>query len=114
MKEGDLLLKQDQNIDLKVEFIHGFSHKTRIQILEYIIDNEKTVSEIMEHVEGSQSSISQHLACLKGCGLITGRQEGKYVYYSLRNKQIRSLLEMFDVVFEDVQNDIKTCEHHID
>lgn len=113
MKEGNRLIKQDQNIDLKAEFIHGFSHKTRIQILEFIIDNEKTVSEIMQQVEGSQSSISQHLACLKGCGLITGRQEGKFIYYSLRNKQVRSLVKMFDDVFTDVQNDVKTCEHHI-
>lgn len=105
--------KQTQDIDLKVNFIHGFSHKTRLQILESIVPSEKTVSEIMEQVDGSQSSISQHLACLKGCGLIVGRQEGKFIYYSLRNDHVRKLLNMFDDVFEDVQNDIKTCPNHI-
>ena len=107
------MTEQTQDIQLKVEFIHGFAHKTRLQILESIINSEKTVTEIMEHVDASQSSISQHLACLKGCGLITGRQEGKYIYYSLRNDHVRKLLAMFDDVLTDVQHDMKTCPNHI-
>lgn len=106
------MLKLDVN--MKVKFLHGFSHKTRIQILECIKENEKTVSQIVEDIEGNQSNISQHLACLKGCGIIVGRQEGRYIYYSLRNQQVRDLLTMFDVVLEDVENDVACCESHID
>jgi len=104
-----------ENIDLnmKVKLIHGFSNKTRIQILESIKNQEKTVSQIIEEINGNQSNISQHLACLKGCGIIVGRNEGKYCYYSLRNNKIRDLLMMFDVVLEDVQNDVACCENHI-
>lgn len=105
------MLKVD--MDTKVKFLHGFSHKTRIQILECIKNNEKTVTQIIEDIRSSQSSISQHLACLKGCGLIVGRQEGKYVYYSLRNQKVRELLTMFDDVLEDVENDVACCENHI-
>ena len=107
---------QMQNIDfdMKVKLIHGFSNKTRIQILESIKDQEKTVSQIVEETKGTQSNISQHLACLKGCGIIAGRNEGKYSYYSLRNQHIRDLLTMFDVVLEDVENDVACCERHID
>lgn len=105
------MLKAD--IDTKIKFLHGFSHKTRIQILECIKESEKTVSAIVDEVGGNQSNISQHLACLKGCGIIVGRQEGKYVYYSLRNQQVRDLLTMFDVVLDDVQNDVACCESHI-
>lgn len=102
------------DMDLKIQFLNGFSNKVRIQILESIKEEEKTVSQIVTDLNVSQSSISQHLACLKGCGLILGRQEGKYMYYSLRNQQVRDLLCMFDVVLEDVQNDIACCENHID
>ncbi|MBM7599492.1 DNA-binding transcriptional ArsR family regulator [Virgibacillus halotolerans] len=105
------MLKVD--MDTKVKFLHGFSHKTRIQILECIKNNEKTVTQIIEDIRSSQSSISQHLACLKGCGLVVGRQEGKYVYYSLRNQKVRELLTMFDDVLEDVENDVACCENHI-
>ncbi|MGG1684336.1 ArsR/SmtB family transcription factor [Pseudalkalibacillus sp. NRS-1564] len=105
---------QTFDIDMKVKLIHGFSNKTRIQILETIKDAEKTVSEIVQEVNGNQSNISQHLACLKGCGIIVGRNEGKYCYYSLRNQQIRDLLTMFDLILDDVENDVACCERHVD
>ena len=104
---------QKIDIDMKVKLIHGFSNKIRIQILESIKNQEKTVTRIGEEIKGNQSNISQHLACLKGCGIIVGRNEGKYCYYSLRNQHIRDLLAMFDVVLEDVQNDVACCERHI-
>lgn len=111
MNGGLCMLKVD--LDMKVKFLHGFAHKTRIQILECIKEKEKTVSHIVDALNGNQSNISQHLACLKGCGLIVGRQDGKYTYYSLRNEQIRELLNMFDVVFEQVESDVACCGRHI-
>lgn len=101
------------DLDTKVKLLHSFAHKIRIQILECIKEEEKTVSQIVDELNGNQSNISQHLACLKGCGVIVGRQDGKYIYYSLRNKQVRDLLTMFDVVLEDLQTDIACCENHI-
>ena len=100
-------------IDLKAELIHGFSNKTRLEILETIKESEKTVSEIIYAVAGNQSSISQHLACLRGCGLIERRQEGKYVYYKLRHQKVADLMDMFDEVLSEVEDNISTCEVHI-
>ena len=102
------------DIDIKMKFLHGFSNKTRIQILDSIKEEEKTVSQIVDDLNGNQSNISQHLTCLKGCGLIVGRQDGKYVYYRVRNQLIRDLLTMFDVVLEDIENNIACCENHLD
>ena len=98
------------DLDIKAKFIRGFADKTRLQILQCMMEGEKTVSEIVEIINGNQSNISQHLNCLKGCGIILGRQEGKYVYYSLRNAQIKQLLAMFDVVFHEVQNEVASCD----
>jgi DNA-binding transcriptional ArsR family regulator len=101
-------------IDIKVKFIRGFGDKTRLQILECIKDNEKSVSQIMAEVQGSQSSISQHIGCLKGCGLIVGRQDGKFIYYRLKNEQIKQLLSMFDLVLAPVENNVACCETHFE
>lgn len=101
-------------LDMKVDLIHGFSNKTRLQILECIMGEEKTVTQIINEIDGNQSSISQHLACLRGCGLIVSRQEGKYVYYKLRNEKIRTLLHMFDDVLIEVEDDMRTCASHIE
>lgn len=100
------------NLDVKAKFIRAFSDKTRIQILESIKIREKTVSEIVDDLKGNQSNISQHLACLKGCGIIVSRQEGKYMYYSLRNTQIAQLLDLMDAVFIQVEEEVAACERN--
>lgn len=103
----------EQNIlDVKAKFIRGFSDKTRLQILECIKEKEKTVSQIVEEISGNQSNISQHLSCLKGCGIIVGRQEGKFIYYSLRSEQIRLLLSVINDVFHQVEEDVAACERN--
>ena len=83
------------DIELKAHFIHGLSNKVRLK-----------QSQI------SQSSISQHLSCLKGCGLVNSRQEGKYVYYQIKNNQILELLKLIDSVVENTGDDIQSCQYH--
>lgn len=98
--------------DVKAKFMRGFSDKTRLQILESIKHQEKTVSQLVDDLKGNQSNISQHLACLKGCGIIVGRQEGKYMYYSLRNEQLAQLLDVMDTVFRQVEAEVEACERN--
>lgn len=106
------MIKTD--IELKIKFLHGLSNKTRIQILECIKEKEKTVSQIVDEVKASQSNISQHLTCLKECGLIVSRQKGKYVFYRLKSSLIKDLLTSIDIVLQDIQNNIVSCEYHFD
>lgn len=101
------------DLDLKVKFLRAFGDKTRLQILECIKYEEQTVSQIVESMEGNQSNISQHLACLKGCGIIEGRPEGKYVYYGLRNQQIKEWLDTLDTLLFQIQDNVACCEDHI-
>jgi len=101
-------------LDLKVRVVHGFSNKTRLQILECIRDGEKTVTEIVEAIQGNQSNVSQHLACLKGCGLIKKRTQGKFGYYSLRNDTVRELLRLFGELTLEIGQESACCEHHIE
>lgn len=101
------------NIELKARFIHGLSNKARLTILELLKSNELTVNEIVEKSKISQSSISQHLSCLKGCSLVSSRQEGKYVYYQIKDNQILELLKLIDSVVEDTEGDIDSCQYHI-
>ncbi|MFD0587418.1 ArsR/SmtB family transcription factor [Paenibacillus sp. GCM10027627] len=98
--------------ETKAKFIRGFSDKTRLHILDSIKTEEKTVSQIVEELSGNQSNVSQHLACLKGCGLIVSRQEGKYVYYSLRNENIAGMLTLIDTVFAQVEQEVAACERN--
>ncbi|MDR3586344.1 MAG: metalloregulator ArsR/SmtB family transcription factor [Desulfosporosinus sp.] len=97
-------------MDIKVKFIKGFADKTRLEILETIKNEEKTVQQIVDAIKGNQSNVSQHLACLKGCGIVTARQEGKFIHYRLLDEHVKSLLEMFDTVLGDVKQQVAACD----
>jgi len=54
------------------------------------------------------------LACLKGCGLIQKRTQGKFGYYSLRNDTVRELLRLFGELTLEIGQESACCEHHIE
>jgi DNA-binding transcriptional ArsR family regulator len=52
---------------------HGFSDPSRIAILQHLAVGEHRVVELTGHLRLAQSPVSQHLACLRDCGLVTAR-----------------------------------------
>lgn len=102
-------------LELKVKFFRGFGDKTRLAILEALKSGEKTVSEIVENTSGgcgNQSNISQHLSCLKGCGIVKSRQEGKYTYYSIRSKEIEQFLLQADTILQGITKEMWVCSQN--
>ncbi|TVU54820.1 MAG: ArsR family transcriptional regulator [Arthrospira sp. PLM2.Bin9] len=78
--------------DISLSF-HALSDPLRIQILELLRHQELCVCEICETLEVSQSKLSFHLKTLKEVGLIKGRQEGRWIYYSINLSQMIILEE---------------------
>lgn len=55
----------------------------RLVILQHLQQGEHRVRELTEHLGLAQSTVSAHLACLKDCGLVTSRPEGRASVFSL-------------------------------
>jgi len=96
-------------LDPKIKFLRGVAEKTRLTILLTLREGEKTVNEITALTGGTQSNISQHLACLKGCGIISRRQEGKYCFYALSGPHMLDFLNMLDVLMDEIGCDVACC-----
>jgi len=64
---------------------HGFSDPSRISILQHLALGEHRVVDVTAHLGLAQSTVSQHLACLRDCGLLTARPEGRATVYSLNH-----------------------------
>ena len=62
---------------------HSFSDPSRLAILRHLALKEHKVVELTEHLGLAQSTVSKHLACLKDCGLVTSRPEGRASVFSL-------------------------------
>ncbi len=70
---------------------HALSDSLRIQVLELLRKQELCVCELCEKLSVNQSKLSFHLKTLKEVGLIRGRQEGRWIYYSLNLPQLVEL-----------------------
>ncbi len=62
---------------------HGFSDPSRLAIVRHLAVGDHRVVDLVAHLGLAQSTVSQHLACLKDCGLVTSRPEGRASMWSL-------------------------------
>jgi len=62
---------------------HAFSDPSRLAILRHLSLGEHRVVDLTEHLGLAQSTVSKHLACLRGCGLVTSRPQGRASMFSL-------------------------------
>lgn len=100
---------QIDRLSIKAKMFRGFADVTRLSILELLKDGEKSVNEITMHLNQSQSNVSNHLSCLKDCGLVKARRQGKNIYYSLASKDIELLLKQSDKVLDEFCEGIYRC-----
>jgi DNA-binding transcriptional ArsR family regulator len=70
------------------------SEPMRLRILHQLQDGEKSVGELCEAVEASQPNVSKHLKILQEAGILTRRQRGNAVYYSIADEDIFDLCEL--------------------
>jgi DNA-binding transcriptional ArsR family regulator len=63
------------------EVFRALADPTRRAVFERLSQREMSVSELTSGFTISQPAISQHLAALKGAGLVAERREGRNVYY---------------------------------
>jgi DNA-binding transcriptional ArsR family regulator len=66
---------------------HGFSDPSRLAILHHLSLGEHRVVELTAHLGLAQSTVSKHLACLKDCGLVTSRPQGRASQFSLTHPE---------------------------
>ncbi|MEW6028343.1 MAG: metalloregulator ArsR/SmtB family transcription factor [Chloroflexota bacterium] len=106
-----LLNANPTSIALQAKLFRGFADPSRLSIMETLRDGEMTVSEIVEATGHSQSNISNHLACLRDCGLVTAEQDGRYVRYRLSDPRVEELLALADELLADVARGVYECIH---
>jgi DNA-binding transcriptional ArsR family regulator len=99
-----------QRQEITAKFFHGLSDLTRMRIVELLLEEgEKNVSELVATLGQPQSRISNHLACLRWCGYVDSRREGKFVYYRVSDPRVRQILALARGVIADNAAAILSC-----
>lgn len=70
-------------LDVAAALFHGLSDPSRLAILQHLSLGEHKVRELTEHLGLAQSTVSAHLACLRDCGLVVSRPQGRASMFSL-------------------------------
>lgn len=92
MKELISSLPDDKLLEAHSSKLKALSDATRLKILYLLSDKELCVCEIIYALNKPQSSISHHLNILKNLGFITGRKDGVWIHYKLRDPEITDLV----------------------
>jgi len=74
------------------ETIKLLGHPERLKIVEVLEVGEATVSEIQQRLSLAQARVSQHLAKLRGRGIVASRRDGVNVYYRIVEPKVEHIL----------------------
>jgi DNA-binding transcriptional ArsR family regulator len=112
MENPMLIVAKPKSIEIQAKLFRGLSDPSRLSILETLRNGAVTVSEIVEATGLSQSNVSNHLGCLRDCGLVAAEQQGRFVYYELSDKRVRQLLTLADELLADVAKGVYECTRY--
>jgi ArsR family transcriptional regulator, cadmium/lead-responsive transcriptional repressor len=107
-----LTISDKLELELKAKLFRGFADTSRLAILEALRAGPRNVGEITQATGLSQSNISNHLACLRDCGLVTSEQRSRYTYYRLADERIDRLLRLAEEVLSDVAQGVYQCTRY--
>jgi len=75
------------------KIFQSLADPSRRAIFESLTRREAAVKELTARFDISQPAVSQHLANLKEAGLVRARREGRCVYYRVRPRGIKPLID---------------------
>lgn len=92
------------------KFFRALGDPTRLRLLEFLLDGERSVSECVSRVGISQGRVSIHLACLADCGYITARRDGRWCYYHVTDPRVAQLVAVARELAEDNCDALAACD----
>ena len=95
--------------EMQAEICKTLTNPKRIEILNALKTEEKTVTELVELLGASKANVSQHLAVMRHKGILTTRRAGVNIFYRVSNpKVIEACSLMKEVLFEQHASRKKT------
>jgi ArsR family transcriptional regulator, cadmium/lead-responsive transcriptional repressor len=81
----------------------------RLSILRRLADGEARVVDLTRRLGLAQSTVSKHLACLRGCGLVDYRAEGRQSFYFIAAPELLDLLRSAEHLLAATDRAVALC-----
>jgi DNA-binding transcriptional ArsR family regulator len=96
--------------DLVAKYFRGLGDPSRLRILELLqSEGELTVGALVERLGLPQPLVSNHLACLRWCGFVEARREGRLVFNRVADPRVEAILELAQSLLADNAEHVAAC-----
>lgn len=97
-KQSDIK-KMQEAADRASALLKTLGHPGRLMILCNLAEGERSVGDLADELEISQSALSQHLARMRSERLVQTRRDSQNVFYSVTDGEIRALIKALYKIF---------------
>lgn len=81
-----------EDIAAAARFFRVLGDRTRLEILCLLLERDHNVGSLVRALGASQSKVSNHLACLRWCHLVTAERRGREMIYRIADPEIGALV----------------------
>lgn len=100
------------NLEAATALFHSLSDGTRLAILRRLAGGEARVVDLTGELGLAQSTVSAHLACLRDCGLIDFRAQGRASVYRLARPELLEMFKAAEAVLEATGSAVALCPNY--
>ena len=87
----------------------AFCDENRVQILQMLKSGEKCACRLLEEMDITQPTLSHHMKILCDSGIVKGRRDGKWMYYSVSPAGVETARQCFDELTSAVCQESSPC-----
>ena len=103
--------KTKARFEARAKIIKAMAHPTRLYVIDELSREEKCVCELTTMIGADISTVSKHLAILKGAGLVVDEKRGVQVFYKLRVPCVLDFLNCVETVMKsNIQEQLRLIE----
>jgi ArsR family transcriptional regulator, cadmium/lead-responsive transcriptional repressor len=92
-----------------VALFRSLGDPARLAIVSRLAQGEARVVDLTRLLGLAQSTVSKHLACLRDCGLVDYRAQGRQSFYSLTRPELVDLLRSAELLLAETGDAVALC-----
>lgn len=103
------MIAETTDLTAAAYLFRSLADPVRLAIVRHLALGEHRVVDLTAHVGLAQSTVSGHLSCLRDCGLVTARAEGRASLYSLARPELLDLLAAAELLLAATGEAVALC-----
>ena len=100
------------DVSTAAKLFSGLGDRTRLALLLALLDGEQRVTDLVRQVGTSQANVSNHLSCLRECGLVATRPDGRQTFYRVSTPEVEALLRAAERLLAETGEAIQLCKRY--